>query len=131
MRAWKDGRGNRNRATPADPATRARLRVELETATPAGLPAPVRAVLLTEAVDLLDASARHQATWQTFGMLTKRGFIRAAVKDYNALQPRLRDVLKLLGLLEPPEPVKPSVEELIARAQGRPWPPEPTPGGSS
>ena len=109
------GNRGRDRATQADPAAWTALRADL--ATSRGLPVAWRDVLLDEAADLIDAGRRHQAVLRPHGVLTRRGVVRAAYRDYLALQPRLERVLRLLGLLDGAEPSRPSVEELLAAAR--------------
>ena len=91
-----DGNRGRDRATPADAGAWQVLRDALGEHV-AGMPSAWRANLLDEATDLLDASRRHLASLRPTGMLTKRGFVRVAYKDYLELQDRLERVLDLLG----------------------------------
>ena len=112
-----DGNTNRgrDRATAADPAAWQALRDALDEHK-AGMPAAWRANLLDEATDLLDASGRHLATLRPGGMLTRRGLVRAAYKDYLGLQERLERVLELLGF-EPAKPAagKPGLPDRVLR----------------
>lgn len=114
MEAKSMNAGNRGRdkAMPFDQASWQALRASLADAR--GLPAAWRAVLLDEATDLLDAVTRHQAALRPAGILTRRGLVKAAYRDYLALQPRLERVLALLGLDDDGKPEKAPVDPRAA-----------------
>jgi hypothetical protein len=102
----------RDRATPFDLTHWQATRDSLASHT-GGLPSPYREQLLDEATDLLDASKRHQASTRPTGMLTKRGFVRAAYSDYFDLQGRLERVLQILGFV--------GSSKDVSSSKVRPW----------
>lgn len=92
-----------------------------EAARSCRLPAVWRDVLVAEAVGLLDASRRYLGKLDRYGLLSANGKeVRASYREYLDLQPRLKEVMKLLGLHEvhradrqpPPEAPDPASDPL-------------------
>lgn len=113
----------RDLALQVDHAELEALRAKLvqEAAKACRLPAVWRDVLVAEAVGLLDASRRYLGALDRYGLLTTNGAeVRASYREYLDLQPRLKEVMTLLGLWQklradrplPPEEPDPSSDPL-------------------
>lgn len=98
-----------------------RAKVTQEAGRSCRLPPVWRDVLVAEAVGLLDASRRYLGALDRYGLLLANGKeVRASYREYLDLQPRLKEVMKLLGLHEvhradrqpPPEAPDPASDPL-------------------